>query len=170
MKYFYLCSKKLSHQLKIIETDTNKTHHVFRDKETLFFWPKAQKIKYINPESISLLKKKHNINKLTIIDRIKSGDKTINIVDHINKTGTSFLVGQTPHKNKPTFPDATQIYNAESGSVVVCYGDKYKNIEKQQEPNKVSGEWIAPISLVWNYVGVKILGVGITKKINKIKV
>ena len=166
MKHIYLCSEEVANQLKISKTGSNQTHRFSIVKGTAVYWPKGQSARHINPRSLTVLKDKYKIKELVVVDRTNTTKEKINIKDHINRTGTSFLVGTTPHKDKPTFPDATEIYKNKTGEVLVCYGDKYKTQNKNK--HKTVGEWLAPIALVWNYIGIKVYGLGVSQKTRKL--
>ena len=166
MKHIYLCSEEIANQLKISKTGSNQTHRFSIAKRTAVYWPKGHSPRHINPKSLTLLKDKYKIKELVVVDRTNTTKEKINIKDHINRTGTSFLIGATPYKEKPTFPDATEIYKKKTGEVLVCYGEKYKKQKKNQR--KTAGEWLAPIALVWNYIGINISAVGVSQKTRKL--
>ena len=42
-------------------------------------------------------------------------------------------------------------------------------VSNGQDKKHIISEWIAPISIVWGYVGVKIAGVGISKLLEKME-
>ena len=108
-----------------------------------------------------------NLKDLLLVDRIYDDLGIVDVVDHINRTGQSFLRGKTPHGELPTFPDVSTIYNNNEGKILVSVGKK-KPININTLENVILSEWIALIAPVWHYVGVNIKGVGIDKNINSI--
>ena len=45
-----------------------------------------------------------------LLNRLKNTDTDVCIMEHINRSGTNFFIGRTPHKELPTFPDMGHIY------------------------------------------------------------
>ena len=99
MKHIYLCSEEIANQLKISKTGNNQTHRFSIAKRTAVYWPKGHSPRHINPKSLTLLKDKYKIKELVVVDRTNTTKEKINIKDHINRTGTSFLIGATPYKD-----------------------------------------------------------------------
>ena len=168
MKHVYFCSEEIAKQLKVRRTKSSKSHHMCINENQTIYWPKRVTEKDINPTNFLELKKKYKIKELTIVDRVKIINEKTCISAHINRTGESFLIGKTPHENKPTFPDASLVYRNKKGRTVVSYGKSYNDISHKDKKHIIS-EWIAPISIVWGYVGVKIVGVGISKLLEKME-
>ena len=166
MKHVYFCSEEISKQLKVRGTESSKSHYICTNQNQTTYWPKQVTEKNISPATFLELKKKYKIKELRIVDRVKTINEKTFISAHINRTGESFLIGKTPHENKPTFPDASLVYSNKKGSAVVSYGKRYNETSHKDKKHIIS-EWIAPISIVWNYVGVKIVGIGISKILDK---
>ena len=168
MKHIYFCNKEIAKQLRVSGTNSSKSHYIYTNKKQTIYWPRQVTKENINPDTFLELKQKHKIKELTIIDRVKINNKKTAINEHINRTGESFLIGKTPHENKPTFPEASLVYSNKKGRTVVSYGKSYNAISHKDKKHIIS-EWIAPISIVWGYVGVKIVGIGVSKLLEKME-
>ena len=113
--------------------------------------------KHINPRSIYNLKKKFNIKEITIYDRVKNKKREACIINHVNRTGINFLIGNTPFKTFPRFPDMTKIYNKIKGlDQVVVHTVGPSRFEKPLEKNILISESVGLIAPIWYYVGTKI--------------
>jgi hypothetical protein len=88
--------------------------------------------------------------------------------DHINRTGLSYLRGKTPFKNLATFPDISNIYNKKNGKILMSVGNK-NSFNINLEKNVILSSWIAAISPVWHYVGVNVIGLGVSKNLKHVK-
>tara|TARA_Y100000817_G_scaffold161621_1_gene126287 strand:+ start:2198 stop:2719 length:522 start_codon:yes stop_codon:yes gene_type:complete len=168
MNHFYLCHKKISKQLGLTKRGNEYEHSIETQNNNTFLWPKAHNRKSISPETYATLKEKHKIVKLTIVDRIKAKEIIAHATDHINKTGKNYLIGATPYKEKPTFPDVSAVYSKSEGDVFISYGKRFEE-DKTKEAGGVQSEWMAVIATVWKYVGVEIVGIGVGNKINSLK-
>ena len=168
MKHVYFCSEEIAKQLRAQGTKSSKSHYIYINKNQTTYWPRGVTKENINPGTFFELTKKYKIKELTIVDRVKINNKKTFINEHINRTGESFLIGNTPHENKPTFPDASLVYSNTIGNVVVSYGKSYNDVSHKNKKHIIS-EWIAPISIVWKYMGVKIVGVGVSKLLDKME-
>ena len=168
MKHVYFCSEEIAKQLKAPGTKSYKSHYIYINKNQTTYWPKQVTKENINPDTFFKLTQKYKIKELTIVDRVKINSEKTFINEHINRTGKNFLIGNTPHKNKATFPDASSVYSNTRGSTVVSYGKSYNEVSSKNNKHIIS-EWIAPISIVWNYIGVKIVGVGVSKTLERIE-
>ena len=97
-----------------------------------------------------------------MFDRISGLNKNILIADHINRSGISFLRGDTPYKKKPMFPALSKIYicDKKQGVVVQTLGPKkFKN--PPNEPGVVFSESAAIFATLWHYIGVEVVCFGI---------
>ena len=109
-------------------------------------------------------KKKQDVETLIIIDRIINREGTIKIKGHINRSGTSFLRAETPHKERPTFPDMSKIYKNKFGKTVITIGPE-RFVENNKQKTKTISEALAPIAALWSYVGVSLQAYGCGKNI-----
>ena len=164
MIYIYLCSREIAKQFSIV--GKKKEHHnYYTTKNTTYIWPNNTNKRTTNPVSINRIKEDHKIKDIVILDRVR-GVTTVTIAsDHINRTGENYLIGNTPHNGMPRFPDASSLYKEETGSVFESYGAKYNTVGLTKTGNKVVSEWLAPIALVWSYVGATVVGRGIPENI-----
>ena len=104
------------------------------------------------------------IKKINIFDRVIGAKKDIVITDHVNCSGFSFLIGKTPYKTKPMFPDISTLYlkeNNEPKKTTYTIGPQnYLNAPKAK--GIIFSESIAPVSIVWHYVGLRVRGYGVS--------
>ena len=149
--------------------ETKLDHFIYETKLAVLICPKNFTENSINPDVFYRLKKLYNIKTINMFDRIKGVNKDIIITDHINRSGLSFLVGKTPYKSKPMFPDISKIYIKEKKdlkNVVHTIGPQ--NYQKPlTEKGVIFSESIAPVSTVWHYVGVRVRAHGISNVENK---
>ena len=143
---------------------TKFNHLIYQKKNSVLFCPKVFSGKSINPGIFFKLKELYDIKKINIFDRVIGTNKDIVITDHVNCSGLSFLIGKTPYKTKPMFPDMSTIYvkdNNEPKNTTYTTGPQnYLNTSKAK--GIVFSESIAPVSIVWHYVGVKVRGYGVS--------
>jgi len=88
------------------------------------------------------------------------------IMDHVNRSGVFYLKGNTPHEQRPMFPDMSHIYEKDPtlNSVVVQtvgYGRFKKDKLKEQV---LFSEAAAIIATIWHYIGVSVRGFAIPTK------
>ena len=101
---FYFCSYKIFQPLNINGDPLNFYNHKGIKKEnSIYLFPEENSPKTINPENFFNIKKEVQLTDLVVIDRIYSKADLINVDDHINRTGLSYLRGKTPYKNLPSF-------------------------------------------------------------------
>lgn len=166
---FYCCSYKIFQQLNIDGQPLNFYNHKGIKKDSsIYLYPEENSPKTINPENFFNLKKEIQLTDLVVIDRIYSKANLVYVDDHINRTGLSYLRGKTPFKNLPIFPDISNIYNKKNGKTLMSVGDK-NSFKINLEKNVILSSWIAAISPVWHYVGVKVTGLGISKNLKHVK-
>ena len=155
----YLCSKAIAEQFNISGKDSVSGHEIAKKEQENFLWSKDFSNQNISPDTFLALKNFFKMDKIILIDRVKSSGEIMRISDHNNRSGENFLRGKTPHEDRPTFPDASNIYNEKRGRKVVTVGPK--RFERENRKNlAVVSEAIAPIAVLWHYVGVKPLGIG----------
>ena len=96
--------------ITLSKQNTKFSHIICEKKKSVLFCPKNFSGKSINPSAFFKLKELYDIKKINIFDRVIGTNKDIIIKDHVNCSGLSFLIGKTPYKNKPMFPDMSTIY------------------------------------------------------------
>jgi len=138
-------------------------HRIKRGSKTIVINPTRFSKKNISLKNLDQLKKHLNIERIYIIDRISGLNKNILITDHINRSGISFLRGETPYNKRPMFPDLSKVYtHYEKNPRVVVQTLGPKRFKKPpSEPGVVFSESAAIFTTLWHYIGVEILCFGI---------
>ena len=140
-------------------------HQIKRGSRVTVVSPNQISKKNLSLKNLNELKKNLNINKIYILDRISGLNKNILITDHINRSGISFLLGETPYNKRPMFPDLSKIYIGDKknqGFVVQTLGPK-RFKKPPIEPGVVFSESAAIIATLWHYIGVEVVCFGIGK-------
>ena len=152
-KFFYLLRKPKVFKSII----TNKDHVLYIDGNRVYIRPKELTSKHVNPRSIYKLKKEYKIKEITIYDRVKNIKREACIINHINRTGTNFLISNTPFNVFPRFPEITKIYNKINElDQIVVHTVGPSRFEVLLEKNVLISEAVGLIAPVWYYVGTKI--------------
>lgn len=160
MKHVYLSGTDIAKQLSFFSKSYRGSHQIITADDTQILIPQKTDSETINPQNISQLKKEFNISQITIIDRVKSTESAVVASGQINRSGTSFLRGKTPYKNQETFPDVSgALMGTPRKKQITIGGKRFNDIEKNNSIDYF--EWMAPISTVWHYMNVKIIGAGI---------
>ena len=118
----YFCGNDLAKQINITSESSFFGHKKYTFKKEVFLWPEHFNKTSISPQTFLAHKKKQGIEKLIIIDRIKNFEGITKINEHINRSGTSFLIAETPFEDRPTFPDMSKIYGEKVGETVIRLG------------------------------------------------
>jgi len=155
----YLCSEALAKQINITSDSTSFGHKKRTFAKGFFLWPERFHKTSLLPQTFLDHKKKQDIETLIIIDRIKNLEGIIKIKGHINRSGTSFLTAETPHKDRPTFPDMSKVYKNKSGETVITVGTE-RFVQNNKQKTKTTSEALAPIAALWSYVGVSLRAYG----------
>ena len=79
-------------------------HYIKRGSKRTDINPTCFNKKNISLKNLDQLKKKLNIERIYMFDRILGLNKNILIAEHINRSGVSFLRGETPYKKKTHVP------------------------------------------------------------------
>ena len=160
----YFCSEALAKQINVASDSSSFGHKKRTLENGIILWPEHFHKNSMSPQTFLAHKKKQKIKKLIIIDRIKNHEGIIKIKGHINRSGTSFLIAETPHKQRPAFPDLSKIYKNKKGKTVITIGpDRF--VGKNKEETKTTSEALAPIAALWHYVGVSLHAYGCGNKI-----
>ena len=155
----YFCSEALAKQINVASESSSFGHKKRTLENGIILWPERFHKTRMSPQTFLAHKKKQKIKTLIIIDRIKNREGIIKIKGHINRSGTSFLIAETPHKDRPTFPDMSKIYKSKSGETVITVGPK-RFVENIKQKTKTTSEALAPIAALWSYVGVSLQAYG----------
>ena len=135
------------------------------EEGSVFITPTQFTKEHISPEHILRLKEKYKIENIIMFDRVVGIKKNILITDHINRSGTSFMRGKTPHKKLPMFPDMSDVYMPDSKKkrqTVQTLGPK-RFIRPPNEFGVVFSEASAITATLWHYVGVGVRCYGIVE-------
>ena len=152
-----------------IKTDFNKAvfgHQIYKEPKILFLTPIQFNKNNICPRNALLFKEKHKLKNIVIFDRVRGTNKNIVIADHVNRSGISFLVQKTPHKNLPMFPDMSGVYitnNNEKRHTVHTLGPG-RFPSQPKEKGVVFSEAAAITASLWHYIGVGVRCFGVCAK------
>ena len=138
-------------------------HHIKKGSRKTVVTPTSFSKKNISLKNLDQLKKNLNIERIYIFDRISGLNKNILITDHINRSGISFLRGETPYNKRPMFPDLSKVYTCDEKKpkvVVQTLGPK-RFKKPPNEPGVVFSESAAILATLWHYIGVGIVCFGI---------
>ena len=138
-------------------------HLVVCEEGSVYITPTQFTKEHISPEHIFGIKEKYEIENIIMFDRVVGIKKNILIRDHINRSGTSFMRGKTPHKKFPMFPDMSDIYmqgSEKKKRTVQTLGPK-RFITPPNEFGVVYSEASAITATVWHYVGVGVRCYGV---------
>ena len=138
------------------------------EEGSVFITPTQFTKEHISPEHIFGIKEKYEIENIIMFDRVVGIKKNILITDHINRSGTSFMRGKTPHKKLPMFPDMSDIYmqgSEKKKRTVQTLGPK-RFITPPNEFGVVYSEASAITATVWHYVGVGVRCYGVVTNSN----
>ena len=138
------------------KTDT-KNHVLYYTDENICVVPRAFDSTCVNPKTFYDLKKKLDIDYITILDKTTPSVKECYIADHVNRAGFNFLIAKTPINKLPVFPSMSNIYNEIDGLrpiVVHTVGpDRFVSVE---DPKIIISESVGLISPLWHYVKTKV--------------
>lgn len=129
-------------------------------------WPKTITINNCSPDKIDNLKNFIQTKSVIIVDKVKNSCEVVSVGGHVNRSGTSFLVGNTPHKDKKQFPDLSNIYTKTNTkqTTVHTIGEKRFSAKTKLNSNIVWSESIGLVSPVFSYLGFEVVGVGVPKQ------
>ena len=128
-----------------------------------------RKSRIIMKDGERIVKQKDMINKITVVDKIKNHNQVVIISGHINRSGESFLVGETPFKNKEQFPDMSNIYlNSTLKSISVhTVGQTRFSHETKLNKTTVWSESVGLLSPVFVYLGFFVQAYGVPERLAK---
>ena len=159
----YLCGEELAKQLRIESQRLMFGHNFYSKEGKTFVWPKKFNEECLSPAIFLNLKNELKTQKIFIVDRIFGTGCSIIISNHINRSGESFLRNKTPYGRRPTFFDVSNIYSNKKGEKVTTVGpQRFKN--KNTNKKSIISEKIAPISVLWHYIGIKTTAIGLSNK------
>ena len=85
-------------------------HNVGIKNNDVFIVPNQLNKASISPTKFLGLKNKYQIKTVNMYDRTFGIKEKSIIIDHVNRSGIFHLKGNTPHEQRPMFPDMSHIY------------------------------------------------------------
>ena len=141
-------------------------HNIGIKDNDVFIVPNQFNETSISPTEFLGLKKKYQIKTVNMYDRTIGIKEKSTIIDHVNRSGVFYLKGNTPHKQRPMFPDMSYIYEKDpplKSIIVQTLG--YNRFKKVKLEERVFfSEAAAIIATIWHYVGVSVRGFAIPTK------
>ena len=138
-------------------------HNIGIKGNDIFIVPNQFNKTSISPTEFLGLKNKYQIKTLNMYDRTFGIKEKSIIIDHVNRSGVFHLKGNTPHEQRPMFPDMSYIYKKDSlleSIIVQTLG--YSRFKKVKLEERVFfSEAAAIIATIWHYVGVSVRGFAI---------
>ena len=132
-------------------------HHVFMGDKCRFIIPHNFDGKTINPKNFLKLKNKLRIKSIIVVDKTRPENQRYSIMNHINRSGYNFLIGRTPIKSLPMFPDMSKVYNKIKGlEAAVVHTVGPSRFSSEERNNKILSEYVGLVAPVWHYIGVKV--------------
>lgn len=162
--------KKFTYSLfppkKFISSHKKYKHTIFKKETHIHIVPEKLNRFCLNPTSVSNLTDDLYIEKILILDRVINLKREACIVGHVNRSGTNFLIGNTPYNKHPQFPDMSKIYKPikELDNIIVHTLGIERFLNFKNSDYYIS-EAIGLISPVWHYIGVGVSSKTYTKKV-----
>ena len=141
-------------------------HNIGIKDRDVFIVPSQINETSISPSKFLGLKNKYKIKTINMYDRTLGIEEKSIITDHINRSGVFYLKGNTPHDQRPMFPDMSCIYEKDpslKSIIVQTLGyERFKNVKIKEQV--FFSEAAAIIATIWHYVGVRVRGFAIPTK------
>ena len=141
-------------------------HNIGIKGNDVFIVPNQLNETSISPTKFFGLKNKYQIKTVNMYDRTFGIKEKSIIIDHVNRSGVFHLGGNTPHKQRPMFPDMSYIYEKDpslENIIVQTLGyDRFKRVKPKEQV--FFSEAAAIIATIWHYVGVSVRGFAIPTK------
>ena len=142
-------------------------HTIFKRETTTHIVPEKLNSRCLNPGSVSNLTEELSIKEILILDRVINLEHQACIVGHVNRAGTNFLIGNTPFKKRPQFPDMSKIYTPiKKLDKIVVHTVGEERFSNFREGDYYISEAVGLIAPIWHYVGVKVFSKTYNKKAN----
>ncbi len=137
-------------------------HKIVSYKGQTLVWPNQLDENSINPGELTALKTELKSERILIVDRLTGNTGLVFIQDHVNRSGISYLRGNTPHDKQPMFPDVSRIYQipgkAPSAVTHTIGPDRFKDVPRSEQV--LWSEAIGIVAPVLFYVGFLVYAVG----------
>ena len=141
-------------------------HTIFKKETYIHIVPEKLNQLCLNPRSVSSLAEELSIKKILILDRVINLEHQACIAGHVNRSGTNFLIGNTPFKKRPQFPDMSKIYTPikklDKIEVHTVGVERFFNFK---DCDYYISEAVGLIAPVWHYVGVAVSSKTYNKKV-----
>jgi hypothetical protein len=132
-------------------------HFVYFTKKNTHITPLLFSNTTLNPKNFLNLKSELELSSILIIDRTRPNDKKRCIMNHINRAGYNFLVGNTPTQGLPRFPDMSNIYNPIPGlKTVTAHTVGPKRFTLIENNVFFLSESVGLVSPIWHYIETKV--------------
>ena len=132
-------------------------HVIYFKKQKTWLTPLSFRSEIINPKTFLDLKKRFSIESILVLDKTTLKTGSAYIKDHVNRSGYNFLLGKTPVKGFPVFPDMSKIYNPIRGmEAVVVHTVGPERFSACNGAGIIFSESAGLITPVWHYVGVRV--------------
>ena len=141
-------------------------HNIGIKNNDMFIVPNQLNEISISPIEFLGLKNKYQIKTVNMYDRTFGIKEKSIIVDHVNRSGVFHLKGNTPHEQRPMFPDMSYIYEKDrpSNSIIVQTLGYERFKEAKLKEQVFFSEAAAIIATIWHYVDVRVRGFAIPAK------
>tara|TARA_B100000963_G_scaffold291061_1_gene261018 strand:- start:1141 stop:1587 length:447 start_codon:yes stop_codon:yes gene_type:complete len=138
-------------------------HSICIKDNDVFIVPNQFNETSISPIEFLGLKNKYQIKTVNMYDRTFGIKEKSIIIDHVNRSGVFHLKGNTPHEQRPMFPDMSCIYEKDpSLKSIIVQTLGYNRFKKVKFEERVFfSEAAAIIATIWHYVGVSVRGFAI---------
>ena len=164
IKTVYLCVNPNIWNLEAGHSNVIQGHFegIINGKKVI--WPKRICIECCNPKNVERLKSNIHDNKVLIIDRTKNNTETISIDGHVNRSGDSYLIGNTPYNELSQFPDVTHLYKElEQNQKRVVHTLGPERFEKPiNDTTVIWSEAVGLVAPLFYYVGIDVFAAGVS--------
>ena len=141
-------------------------HTIFKKETHTHIVPEKLNQLCLNPTSVSSLTEDLSIERILILDRVINLKHQACIVGHVNRSGTNFLIGNTPHNKRPQFPDMSKIYNPiKELENIIVHTVGIERFSSFKDSDYYISEAVGLISPVWHYIGVEVSSKTYNKKV-----
>ena len=152
-----------------IKTDKKQQHVIYEEKNYRYLF-----CTHPTPTITLFYKVLSGCDKDNIFffDQIKGSNASVSIIDHVNVSGRSGLLGQTPFKSHEMFPDMSSIYRTSADyqkETVFTVGPKRFFCSTEKLPKKIISENAGIITPILNYIGGTLAAFGIPENIKEKK-
>ncbi|MFH1853569.1 MAG: hypothetical protein ABIA75_14630 [Candidatus Neomarinimicrobiota bacterium] len=158
----YLIAGPAPWNITITDTVSLAGHCYHEKNKYRIIWPEELSAKIVSPGNISQLRDTLLINEIILVDRLQGIDYPACVAGHINRSGTNYLIGRTPYRDLPRFPDMGGIYlpinDLKAINVHTVGSRRFGCLQSRNE--YILSEGIALVAMVMHYSGLKIRAVG----------